>query len=552
MPTSPIIERWEKGSGETHSEVLGCRWNSQIDAAQGFKLSGTYVVTDVAILILNVVGSPTGSIHIRIESDAGAVPSGSLAFSGAEGNIAIGTGWRALAFSSPGTLQGNTQYWLRAYLDNQSNDNYIFWRLNNGNPYPDGYECQRVNRGSWKPKLDHDLCFRIYGYPGEVPPPPLPPPPPSELARTFWIFIVPVWSGSELDRQMERIAKAGIQYVQSNKLIGVSPNNRKNFFQAAGRFGLKVSPYIMDRAAWNSRTLTDGELAVLREMYNYGNVGAWFAFEEPTFYYSCARWHESPVCPEGSKLDPKDAWTMERWAARYDQLKEEFPDVPVVGAEGPRATAALVVPPNKIDILFCEFYPFGSGENTLQEGRERGRTLMSTLNHNLIAEIEGYGHPVIPLLGSSKHAIELNLRGFTRIMWEVWQEWYPEEIGVAYYSDIMLWAGNEWVLEEVKALNYELGATPPEEFITQEITCSTCESVLEVTISSIPENNRDLLCPICEIPIRTGVKVVAISTPLVDKLEEDIRALDTTKIELEEAIVSKIAQIDVLKAELGL
>lgn len=41
---------------------------------------------------------------------------------------------------------------------------------------------------------------------------------------------------------------------------------------------------------------------------------------------------------------------------------------------------------------------------------------------------------------------------------------------------------------------------PPEEFTTQEITCLGCGAVLELTISSIAENNISQGCPVCGTP----------------------------------------------------
>jgi len=93
---------------------------------------------------------------------------------------------------------------------------------------------------------------------------------------------------------------------------------------------------------------------------------------------------------------------------------------------------------------------------------------------------------------------------------------------------------------------------PKETFTTEDITCSTCSSVLKVTISSISEHNLDLLCPICEAPIRTGTKVEIVSTPIIDQLRADITALDTTIAELEAKANSLRTQINTIKDKLGL
>ncbi len=100
---------------------------------------------------------------------------------------------------------------------------------------------------------------------------------------------------------------------------------------------------------------------------------------------------------------------------------------------------------------------------------------------------------------------------------------------------------------------------PEETFTTEEITCSVCSSVLKVTISSITEHNEDLLCPICEAPIRTGTKVEIVSTPVIDQLRTDIGGLDEqigqaeSKVaELKGKIAEAKAKVDEIKKLLGM
>lgn len=102
--------------------------------------------------------------------------------------------------------------------------------------------------------------------------------------------------------------------------------------------------------------------------------------------------------------------------------------------------------------------------------------------------------------------------------------------------------------------------TSPETFTTEEITCSTCESVLKVTISSIAENNRTLTCPLCQTTLpEAGTKVEIISTPVIDQLRADIGTLDEqigqAEAKVAEAkgkIAEAKAKVDAMKELLGM
>jgi len=101
---------------------------------------------------------------------------------------------------------------------------------------------------------------------------------------------------------------------------------------------------------------------------------------------------------------------------------------------------------------------------------------------------------------------------------------------------------------------------PGETFTTKEVTCTPCSSILRVTISSIAENNRTLTCPLCQTTLsQAGTKVEIVSTPVIDQLRADIRALDEqigqaeTKVaEAKAKIAEAKAKVDAIKKLLGM
>jgi len=86
--------------------------------------------------------------------------------------------------------------------------------------------------------------------------------------------------------------------------------------------------------------------------------------------------------------------------------------------------------------------------------------------------------------------------------YRVWQELVPAGVvGTMYYSASIVMANTSkgaTIRAAIEAFHRSMGWwPPPEEFTTEEIVCSGCGAVLELTISSIPEKNVSRSCPIC-------------------------------------------------------
>lgn len=93
--------------------------------------------------------------------------------------------------------------------------------------------------------------------------------------------------------------------------------------------------------------------------------------------------------------------------------------------------------------------------------------------------------------------------GYLVEQYKVWKEMYGSKLaGVGFYTaGAWMDAGEHGATtrEQIKDVAHLEGWIEelPEEFTTEEITCPGCGAGLELTISSIPENNISQSCPVC-------------------------------------------------------
>jgi len=85
-----------------------------------------------------------------------------------------------------------------------------------------------------------------------------------------------------------------------------------------------------------------------------------------------------------------------------------------------------------------------------------------------------------------------------------WQEVIPAGVVGTMYYNVGIVMADSSIKAKIEAFHRSMGwwppPPPPEEFTTQEVTCSGCGAVLELTISSIAENNISQGCPVCGTP----------------------------------------------------
>lgn len=107
--------------------------------AQSFLLSGTSTVTTFSLKFLVNVGSPAGTVTVRIETDNAGLPSGTLADSNLTVDfVPTASSVNSVNFASSGTIAAGT-YWLVAQSTIvQTNGNAWILGIKSLNPYPDG------------------------------------------------------------------------------------------------------------------------------------------------------------------------------------------------------------------------------------------------------------------------------------------------------------------------------------------------------------------------------------------------------------------------------
>lgn len=133
--------------------------------AQSFQLSGALTVTAVEIKRVSpTVGSPSGNWTLRIETDSGGVPSGTLANANAsivvsppaENTIIKGS------FATPFALSASTTYHIVVQCDNQTTNYGWDSGYDATGSYASGNRCESTNGGStWSGALG-DLYFKVY------------------------------------------------------------------------------------------------------------------------------------------------------------------------------------------------------------------------------------------------------------------------------------------------------------------------------------------------------------------------------------------------------
>lgn len=161
----------ETGAGYTsgHDNVYGLRVGAttQVQLAQGFRVSTSAPQVHAVRLLLTRNGTPTGAIQAAIHTDASGAPSGTvLALSDPLvcNNIsALSTyHWVTLVFRTPVTLASGTQYHLVLSGDYAiSAVNYIAWRMDATSPtYADG-SVSTSNGTTWAAQPTQDFMFEV-------------------------------------------------------------------------------------------------------------------------------------------------------------------------------------------------------------------------------------------------------------------------------------------------------------------------------------------------------------------------------------------------------
>ena len=136
------------------------------ELAQSFQLSAGATV-DTAKLWLRKVGSPSGTMTLRIETDSSGDPSGTLADANAtvtvnEATLTTSYDWIAFDFATNFALSGSTSYWLVLSTDRAASDsNYVLWGMDASTPAYASGEAQYEASSTWSAE-SKDACFAVF------------------------------------------------------------------------------------------------------------------------------------------------------------------------------------------------------------------------------------------------------------------------------------------------------------------------------------------------------------------------------------------------------
>jgi hypothetical protein len=146
-------------TGTTTGGAIGDGSGSEYENGMSFQVAAGWLTQFTFDLNVNL-GSPSGDITWRIETESGGLPSGTVLLTGtmtptpnAQNTVNIAAGELLLSAS--------TSYWLTLSVAPQATNNYYDWKQDGGNPYANGYRAYRVNGGAWNAISEYDLVFSV-------------------------------------------------------------------------------------------------------------------------------------------------------------------------------------------------------------------------------------------------------------------------------------------------------------------------------------------------------------------------------------------------------
>lgn len=158
---------WYESGGDAY-RLIGNNAGEDGAVSQGFKLDEATYISSIQVYLKKNAGTP-GDITVRIETDAAAKPSGTLADAGLTATIPAFTttdwGWITATFATPIQLAKATLFHIVLKTAAVANGNNYFWQFDDSSPtYSDGACAYSVNGGStWTALSTSDGYFRVLG-----------------------------------------------------------------------------------------------------------------------------------------------------------------------------------------------------------------------------------------------------------------------------------------------------------------------------------------------------------------------------------------------------
>lgn len=155
-------------SGNDANEIVGDQAGTEKAKSQGFQVSAQLVAKGVSVYLKKNAGTP-GNITVRIETDSGGKPSGTLVDPNATATLTAFTttsyAWYTVEFSSGITLAATTLYHIVLKTAAATNDNNYAWAADASSPsYSSGAQSYSTDGGStWTADSTKDQYFRLLG-----------------------------------------------------------------------------------------------------------------------------------------------------------------------------------------------------------------------------------------------------------------------------------------------------------------------------------------------------------------------------------------------------
>jgi len=269
-----------------------------------------------------------------------------------------------------------------------------------------------------------------------------------------------------------RAAEIGINVLLWNDFSRRTWTQREAALQQVEKYGLKMMPWVAGVASYDDPNIYDfweGKKPFILKYKDDDRIYGWFLLDEPDIG------KDVPVEEYIKRLyntvrtyDPGGKPCLITW----DQWD----------AHGYRCQAG------EFDIF--AFDTWASGDSDIQKFR------------NIFNYLDRYYH--FRDIGKPAIAHFYKYEALEEC-YRAWEELVPAGVvGTMYYNAAIVMANTPegaTIRAAIEAFHRSMGWwPPPEEFTTQEITCSGCSAGLELTISSIPENNISQGCPVCGTP----------------------------------------------------
>ena len=158
---------WTPDSWDFDVVITTTAVTSNDKLAQGAQVDSVNSVQSVK-LWLKKIGSPTGNLTVKIQTDNSGSPSGTTITNGTSNTVAASSlatsyGYITFTFATPPSLGLSTQYHIvLETADSQSNTNYVAWGADGSSPsYADG-EMKRERSAAWSAE-SKDAVFQLVG-----------------------------------------------------------------------------------------------------------------------------------------------------------------------------------------------------------------------------------------------------------------------------------------------------------------------------------------------------------------------------------------------------